>query len=99
MLVRFRDEADAEAQAIHAALSADSMRKAEGFETELRHVIDTIQRFPRSGHPVIRGTRRKLLRGFSYSVVYKILPDYIEIIALPHFKQEWGYWLNRLEET
>jgi plasmid stabilization system protein ParE len=99
MLVRFHDEADAEAQAVHDIYAADSPEKGARFETELRHVVETIQRFPKSGHPLIRGTRRKLMHGFEYSVVYKIFPDYIQILAIAHFKQEWGYWLNRLEEA
>lgn len=99
MLVRFHDEAAAEAEFIHNAFSDISLQKGEAFDSELRHALDTIQRFPQSGHPVIRGTRRKLLRGYHYSVIYIMLRSHIEVVALPHFKQEWGYWLHRLEET
>ena len=95
MLVRFHDDADAEAQAIHDLYA--EIRKGAEFEAELMQVIDTIERFPESGHPYIRGTRRKLIRGFQYSVIYKIMPNYAVILAVAHFKQEWGYWLERLD--
>lgn len=98
MLIHFHEDADAEAQTIYGSYEEGGSSKGAEFEAELMHVVDTIQHFPESGHPYIRGTRRKLMHGFHYSVVYKIFPDHIDILAIAHFKQEWGYWLERLEE-
>ena len=97
MLVRFHSEADVEAQAAHDFYANDSSDQGARFEAALQRVIETIQRYPASGHPVIRGIRRKLIRAFHYSVVYKILPDHVLILAVAHYKQQWGYWLNRLD--
>ena len=98
MLVHFHDEADSEAQAIHDAYEDDSPAKGARFEAELARVVLTIQQFPESGHPVVRGIRRKLIHGFPYSVIYRLAADSVYIIAIAHFKQQWGYWWYRLEQ-
>ncbi|WP_407936397.1 hypothetical protein [Limnochorda pilosa] len=40
-------------------------------------------------------TRRVLVRGFPYQVVYHLRPDEIVIVAVAHLKRRPGYWRNR----
>lgn len=73
---------------------ADSTREAD-FNEELRRVAERIAEFPESGHPYLAGTRRMLLRGFPYFVVYRLRRDDCLVVAIAHFRQESGFWLDR----
>jgi plasmid stabilization system protein ParE len=99
MLVRFHDDADGEAQAAHDHYADGSPPRDAEFEAALARVTETIQRYPDSGHPFLRRTRRKLMHGFPYSVIYRILSDHVYIVAVAHFKQKWDYWLHRVDES
>ena len=47
--------------------------------------------------PVIgKGIRRRILPRFPYSILYKIDPDEIIIVAIMHQKRRPNYWINRL---
>jgi toxin ParE1/3/4 len=98
MLVHFHDEADADAQSIHDAFANDSLAKGAKFQAAFMRAVETIQQYPESGHPVVRGIRRKLIRGYPYSVIYRPSADYVYVIAIAHFKQKWGYWWYRVEQ-
>jgi toxin ParE1/3/4 len=41
-------------------------------------------------------TRRILLHGFPYQIVYRLRPAEIVIVAVAHLKRRPGYWKNRL---
>jgi len=48
-------------------------------------------------YPIIgNGVRRCLLPRFPYSILYKIDPDEIIIIAIMHQKRRPNYWVDRL---
>ena len=40
-------------------------------------------------------TRRVLVAGFPYQVVYRLRPTAIVIVAIAHLKRRPGYWKNR----
>ena len=45
---------------------------------------------------LINGTRRALLEGFPYAVVYRqVSDDEIEIVAVAHLRRRPKYWANR----
>jgi len=45
---------------------------------------------------MVNGTRRALLEGFPYAVVYReTTDDEIEIIAIAHLRRRPKYWANR----
>ncbi len=47
--------------------------------------------------PVIgKGIRRRILPRFPYSILYKIAPYEIIIVAVMHQKRRPNYWINRL---
>ena len=50
------------------------------------------ERFPFYDRPA----RACLLRKFPYRVVYEILPDAIQILAVMHTSRNSGYWKQRL---
>jgi plasmid stabilization system protein ParE len=44
----------------------------------------------------LRGTRRILLKGYPYFVIFRELPRKIQIIAVAHAKRRPAYWAKRL---
>jgi toxin ParE2 len=97
MLVRFHVEAEAELEAASDYYDRDSDWAGGAFEAEAWRVVRSIMEYPESGHPGLRGTKRKLLDGFPYSINYVILPDHIYVYAVAHFSRESGYWLDRMK--
>jgi toxin ParE1/3/4 len=45
----------------------------------------------------LRGTRKAILSRFPYSIVFRELPDVIQILAVAHAKRRPGYWKSRLK--
>ena len=67
---------------------------------EIQHTLDLVQARPGIGERVrrvrVRGTVRRFpVRRFPYFVVYRELPEQIQIIAFAHHRQRPGYWRNR----
>ncbi|PYS39172.1 MAG: hypothetical protein DMG14_14995 [Acidobacteria bacterium] len=55
-----------------------------------------IQVQPEIGTPSRDGrTRRVLVQGFPYQVVYRVSADEIVIVAIAHLKRRPGYWRKR----
>jgi plasmid stabilization system protein ParE len=40
--------------------------------------------------------RRHLVRGFPFSLIYTLEPDYVLVIAVAHCSRRPGYWKGRL---
>jgi toxin ParE1/3/4 len=51
--------------------------------------------FPRSGSPSRAKTRKIIVRGFPYSVVYRVEEGEIVIYALAHHSRRPHYWQSR----
>jgi len=77
-------------------LRADDPKKAKNFIADVRNTVRRIEQRPESGSPGELGTRRKYLRKFHYTVIYRIQDGEIEILAVTHHRREEGYWYNRL---
>jgi plasmid stabilization system protein ParE len=60
-------------------------------ETALRHIMGTPERWP----VVNAGIRRSLIRRFPYSLLYRVDPDEIVVLAVMHQKRHPAYWLSR----
>lgn len=97
MHVRFHDEVNGEADAAIGFYESDPSSAGDRFEAELRRIIASIRTWPELGSPTLGRARRRILQGFPYSVIYQVKSDHVYIIAIAHFKQQWGYWRNRLE--
>ena len=65
------------------------------FSAELNSAFDKIQTHPLIYAGYLRGTRRYLLPRFPYLVVYRILSDRIQIVAVAHGRRRPGYWRSR----
>ena len=51
--------------------------------------------FPLAGSPCVAATRRVMVKGFPFSVVYRSEDTGLVVIAVAHFRREPGYWRNR----
>lgn len=54
--------------------------------------------FPHAGSPAAGNTRRVLLQGFPFSVVYREVPDGIVIFAVAHQSRRPDYWAARVQD-
>jgi toxin ParE1/3/4 len=72
-----------------------SRSAAAEFVREVQHAVQRIAESPER-YPVTRtGRRRFVLLNFPFDLVYRILEDRIEIIAVAHHSRRPGYWQRR----
>jgi len=60
-------------------------------EKALQDLVSSPERWP----VVQEDIRRRLIRRFPYSLIYRIEPDEIVILAVMHQKRHPSYWLPR----
>jgi plasmid stabilization system protein ParE len=65
------------------------------FLSEVERVTRQIQNNPESAPRILKAVRRKLLRGFPYSVMYSIVDDSVRILAIANQKRRPFYWRGR----
>jgi plasmid stabilization system protein ParE len=76
-----------------------SPQAAAAFAGELDVAASAIERAPATWPTYDHGTRRFLLRRFPYSVIYRIEPSRIVIVAIAHGRRRPGYWKERLNTS
>ena len=94
--LRFHPEAIDEAAAAadwYAAKAGEGI--AANLELELKRAFDLIAEAPLRCPEHSRGTRRYLLRRFPFSIIYRVLPSSIQVIAVAHARRRPGYWRKR----
>lgn len=95
-VIEFDPEARAEVLAAEAWYTAKGgLRVSDQFLAELRECLAGIVESPLAWPEYFEGTRRRLLGRFPYSVVYRLDPDRILVVAVAHLKRRPGYWLRR----
>ena len=78
----------------------ESERVAERFFDEVSASLELLSQYPQideivPGARVRRTARRVPLRHFPFFIVYRDLPDYVEIMALAHTSRRPNYWRDR----
>jgi len=94
--VEFDEAAADEVDEAHLWFLKRSTRAADAFLTELKHAISEIQQRPATFASHLHGTQRYLLRRYPYAIVYRELPESIQIVAIAHGKRRPGYWKSRV---
>lgn len=72
--------------------------------SDFLHMVDStierIDRTPQSGSPVPgvedAAIRRASVRRFPYHVVYIVLPDRVQVLAVAHQRRRPQYWMDRI---
>ena len=95
--VRFHPEAAEEAQASADWYRERSVEATAGFVAELDYAIQRVAELPETWPPYGANTRRFVFRVYPFSLVYRIVEDSIEIVAVAHAKRKPGYWASRVD--
>ena len=93
--VTFTRQATLEARDARLWLRDRQQRTVEGFRRRLEDTRRLLGEFPMAGRPESGDTRRLSLDPYPYSLVYRVLPGRVSVIAVPHNSQGVRYWLER----
>ena len=93
--VEFHPLAADEAEAAERWYRERNETASARFRRELDRAVDLISERPEAGSPYLTSTRRFLLRRFPFFVVYRLLDERVEIVAVAHARRRPGYWRER----
>jgi len=68
---------------------------AQQFLAEFERAANLLVQFPNLGPMWLHGKRRSIMRRFPYSIIYVVLPDHIQILAVAHHHRHPEYWRDR----
>ncbi len=98
MIIRFHPEALKELSDAAAHYSEISKGLAHRLLFAVEHGRTQIAGFPCAWPPSPGDTRRYILPGFPYQIVYRVCGEEVQIIALAHHKRKARYWRRRLRD-
>ena len=93
--VKFLDDAIVEAHAAFVWYRKRSDVAAERFRDEFNRAITAIGSSPEAWPAYVHETRRYLFRRFPFFVVYRMIPEGIQVVAVVHARRRPDYWKNR----
>jgi hypothetical protein len=94
--VTFHPEARLELTAAGRYYAQRSLSVAQRFYAEMDEVLAEVRARPALRRMFDPPARRHSGPIFPYSVVYLDRPDSVWVVAVMHFKQEPGYWRERV---
>jgi plasmid stabilization system protein ParE len=94
--LRIRSEAQEEINAAFDWYFTRSPEAADGFLTEIGASLAQIVSHPQLYPAYTKNTRRRVLAGFPYSVIFQEKDDAILVVAVAHAKRRAGYWRRRI---
>jgi len=65
------------------------------FASAVENAADRALAFPLAGSPSIADTRRVVVKGFPFSILYRPERNGIVIFAVSHHARRPAYWINR----
>lgn len=87
------ERAEAEARDAFLWYLARNARAADQFQAAVEECLDLILDEPMSFPEVDGGVRRRLvLRRFPYAVLYRVVSDEVQVVAVAHLRRRPGYW-------
>jgi hypothetical protein len=66
------------------------------FQAAIEGSLERATRHPLGGAPSPKGTRSVLVKGFPFSVVYRISELELLVVAIAPHRRRPGYWLPRI---
>lgn len=68
---------------------------ADDFADEIEHALSMLSGFPNIGIAGSYKTRIFTLQNFPYSLIYRVQPEYVRVVAVAHHSRRPGYWAGR----
>ena len=97
MTFRFLEPAEAEfleGIAYYAAVQAElGVRFQEAVSVAVTQAVE----HPEHGAPRSKNTRRRLVKGFPFGVIYRANETEVVIVAVAHQRKRSDYWAKRIE--
>lgn len=93
---RFLPDAEAELLKEVAYFSAAGTGLGVKFQRAVESAVHMAVAYPAGGAPATRGTRRRLVKGFPFSVVYRPSETEVLKVAIVHHRRRPGYWVSRI---
>jgi toxin ParE2 len=91
--LRVEERAEAEARAAFLWYLARNAQAAERFQSAVEECIDAIAEAPERFPELEPGVRRRLVfHRFPYAVLYRVLDDEVQVVAVAHLRRRPGYW-------
>jgi plasmid stabilization system protein ParE len=63
---------------------------------EVQNALERLSTNPNVGAEVRPGVRKLLVRRFPYSLIYRITPEYVLVLAVMHHRRHPRRWQDRL---
>jgi plasmid stabilization system protein ParE len=63
---------------------------------EVQDALERLSANPNVGAEVAPGVRKLLVRRFPYSLIYRIIPEYVLVLAVVHHRRHPRRWQGRL---
>jgi plasmid stabilization system protein ParE len=96
MRVSLSDEAQGDADAaIDWYLQENAFAAVDDFADELEQALSMLSGFPNIGATGSYKTRIFTLHNFPYSLIYRVQPETVRVIAVAHHSRSPGYWAGR----
>jgi plasmid stabilization system protein ParE len=93
---RFSKEARADVREAKTFIGKDNKTKGDDFAAAVEHAIRSLLEYPYRGSPYELQTRRLMLKGFEYGIVYRLTDDVIRIVAVTHTSRNPQHWHERI---
>lgn len=93
--IAFHTNADEEMRTAAAYYEARERGLGDQFLDDVEEGLQRIQQFPRLWPIYEDDYRRYLLKRFPFSLIYRIDPEQIFLIAVAHLHRRPGYWRSR----
>jgi len=68
---------------------------AQAILTEFEHSIHLLLEYPLLGALWLHGKRRLVMKHFPYAVIYTVVAQEIQVLAVAHQSRRPGYWRKR----
>ena len=94
----FRFLAPAQAELLEAISYYSSIGTELGlsFEAAVANAVRSAVAHPERGAPRSKSTRRWLVKGFPYGVIYRESKDELVVVAVAHERKQPEFWIRRL---
>ena len=95
--IEFHAAAQAELDASIAFYESHVEGLGERFLKQVEETTGRIVSSPDAGAPLTGGLRKRLVPGFPFTMIYRVLDDHVVILAIAHQHRRPGYWQQRAE--